>query len=165
VVAFPQAQSRPSKSELCDPAPLWVGGHACESGYRGIYRHHRGGWHGKVKLGGRLRCVPGTRRPTPRDAARALAAWYAARYGPAWPDVVRQRTKTPWHTWYSPRRGGWLLRVWEWGQPVEVVELTRRGRPTARVRVFPTGSAAVAYARVWFRLRWGLFHRLAAWRG
>lgn len=167
MVAFPPcrlSKSEQSQSPL-DPTPLRVSSHQCVSGYRGIYRHHRGGWHAKVKIGGRLRCVPGTRRPTARDAARALAAWYADRYGPRWAAVVAQRTRAPWHVWYSPRAGGWLVRVWEWGEPAEIVVLTRRGRLTRRLAVFPSERAAVAAVVPWLRHRWGLFARVAAWRG
>lgn len=150
------AQSPRARSEHV--YPLWVGTHVSESGYRGVYRHSSGLWRARAKAGGRLREV-GPLCPTPADAALYVAAWYEAAFGPGWAAFVGARRRNPWRAWYSPSRRGWLLRVWEDGRPVEVPVLDRHGRPTPRLRVFPTEAAARRGVWSYFRARWGLlFH-------
>lgn len=162
------------------------------SGYLGVCRASKGAsgewiWRAYVKVNGRkvdLRC-----RSTDRTVcARAVAAWYAARYGAGWAQLVKsnRRRRNPWKVWYSERRGGWLARVWIRGKPVELVPLTRgyspslaalrrhwrlpfrpgvlpRPRRNAEPLVFATKAAARAAIWPWVRRQYPLTWRDAVW--
>ncbi|VTT99008.1 unnamed protein product [Gemmataceae bacterium] len=140
------------------------------TGYRNVYRHESnagGVWYvAKVKYGGRLRVLAGSRSRSPRATAAAVVAWYRRRYGDRWPDALRWRKFNARKVWYSRKRGGFLAAVWLWGDRCEVRRLTRGGdvRPGAPPVVFQTRAEAVAACRAFAADRWGLFGPAALWR-
>lgn len=149
------------------------------SGYVNVYAKDRK-WVARVKTGGRFLCLAAIdgsyRQDTPREAAKLVAAWYAARYGPDWhlqfrqPTVqtglarlgVDRRRANPWVVRRS--RGGFIVLVWEWGKCVTLgnhLHPTRpeKDRPNApRPWVFPTPEVARAALKAWrvfgLRARW-----------
>ena len=135
------------------------------SGYLGVCRASKGAsgewiWRAYVKAGGRkidLRC-----RSTDRTVcARAVAAWYAAEFGPDWAKAVKGRKRNPFAVRYSPRYGGYVAAVWVLGRREEVWALKRgkrnRWQTTDDLAVFPTAKAARDGLRRYLRLRYGLF--------
>ena len=71
------------------------------SGYRNVYwvaKNHDGAdvWSARVKVGGTMRTVPGSRSTDPRRAAQKVAEWYAERFGADWGEVLRGRKRNPW---------------------------------------------------------------------
>lgn len=147
-------------------APLVsVGADASESEYRGVYKYPKGGWVARIRVPsltpGRapLKNISGVVQ-LPTQAAYILARWYETRYGPDWPRVVRLRSEkgkwaTPWKTWYSESRGGWLLCVWERGRRLEVTRLARDGGLTDDLKVFRTREQAIDYLPRWCKRRYG----------
>lgn len=100
-----------------------------ESGYHCVYRHHGGKWRARVldtRDRGEWRnpnCdnVLDTHGPGPTDlgvfdgpkeAARAVAAWYLAQYGDRWPEAFASRKGKPWCVRWSARLGGYRVEVW-----------------------------------------------------
>lgn len=169
------APERQSKMFLAEPptyvnpsliAPLvTVGPKASESEYRGVYKYPKGGWVARVRIpslmSGRapLRNISGV-VPLPTQAAYILARWYESRYGEDWPRVVRLRGEkgkwaTPWKTWLSDSRRGWLLCVWERGRRIEVTRLTREGELTDELKVFQSRESAIRYLPAWVKRRYG----------
>jgi hypothetical protein len=117
-----------------------------ESGFAGVYAS-RHGWIAKVKEAGRLMAIPGSRQPTPHQAAAFVVAWYKARFGDSWKTARANRMRPYWRVKYSESYGGWLLTVWANGKAVTVRAATDSGRPTDRPHVFPRRSLAVYYAK------------------
>jgi hypothetical protein len=155
MVALPSAESI-LPSPLIDPLRC----RTARSGFRNVYQCGTNEygvpvWKGRVKLGQRLRHLRGSASTLPHVAALAVARWYAATFGPRWPELVRtnQRRENPWRVWYSPARGGWLARVWIRGAPTELVPLTvglpTRVRANADPIVFRTRDAARAAVWPW----------------
>jgi hypothetical protein len=147
----------------------------CASGYRGVYRcHHRDHltgrhvWVARVKRGGTLRTLPGTRSTDPRQCAKAVAAWYAAEFGPDWPAALAARKVNPFSVRYSAKHRGHVAAVWVCGRREEVVVLRRRKRdrhvPTEELEAFGSAQAAREGVRRYLTLRYGLLAGVIAWR-
>lgn len=156
----------PSKSELDSLRVL-----RNESGYRNVYAHGRDlagntRWVAKVKRAGRLTTLPRSSSPTPAEAARRVAEWYADQFGPRWVEHLRSRKRNPWRAWYSPRRGGWVACVWLFGERVEVRRVTRCGRPDMRAShtVFASRDEAVVGCKRFARSLYGMFAPLVMFR-
>jgi hypothetical protein len=133
-----------------------------QSGFRGVYRHATGKWLAKVRMSGKLQaiCPP---LPTPAHAATRLVRWYAETFGDEWAERLKHRKKLPWRVWWSESRGGWMLRVWEFGYVTEVVEY-RRGRPTDKFMLFPSRETAINHIRLWLYRRYGMFAHLVLYK-
>jgi hypothetical protein len=108
--------------------------HTAASGFRNVYLSRNGHFVAKVKEGGRLYTVPGSRHPTPQQSACYVVAWYKARFGARWREAARVRKRLPWRVWRAP--GGWTLSVWSDGRPALVGG-----------RVFARRKMAVEFAR------------------
>lgn len=117
-----------------------------ESGFLNVYAS-RHVWVAKVKEGGRLTAIPGSRQPTPQQSAAFVVAWYQARFGPAWRYALRNRKRPYWRVNYSAKYGGWILKVWANGLATEVREPSESGRATDRPLSFALRSSAVLYAK------------------
>lgn len=131
-----------------------------ESGFLNVYAS-RNVWVAKVKEGGRLTAIPGSRQPHPHQSAAFVVAWYKARFGAAWQLAIRNRKRPYWQVRYSERYGGWILRIWANGIATEVREAGANGRPTDRPQTWPLRCEAVWYAKTMLprqRKTW------AAWR-
>lgn len=147
--------------------------HTARSGYRGVCRASRNAegvdvWRAYVKECGVKRDL-GVRSPDRQVCARAVAAWYAAEFGPDWPRAVAARKRNPFAVRRSPKYGGYVAAVWVLGRREEVWAL-RRGRRNAwhttdALAVFPTAAAARAGIRRYLRLRYGLFAGCVLRRG
>lgn len=139
-----------------DPAaPLWVGTHVNESGYRNVYRDWTGHgrpsglwrarWCKRVNLNGRW--------PTPRAAAVALAQWAAKFYGPLgcdWVDVLRAQRRNLVRLRGLPG-GGWAADVFVLGRPVLVDDSFGSANLPAHV---PTPGLPLAAPPELGRWRW-----------
>lgn len=135
---------------------------SCASGYRNVYECSRADgltkYVAKVKLGGRLRCLRGSRSYQPHVSALAVVRWYQDTFGDAWRDVAAQRKALAGlgsaggavRLWYSPARGAWLAAVWLDGKRTEVVPLGPDGKPDPDAdepETFPTPEKARAGVR------------------
>lgn len=138
----------------CDVSPLRDP--TRRSGYRHVYWTGKGGrWAAKVRRCRRLIHIGAA--ATPAAAARLVAGWFAARYGPDWPRVARlQAGRPPWDIWYARRLGVYRLEVWDRGRPVALA-------PPGAVG-FSTRASAAAYLRRWVYRELGLFAPLGLWR-
>lgn len=115
------------------------------SGFRGVYyaasdQYGVPRYVAKVRCGGVLRCLPGSRSIDARVTATVLLAYYEKTFGPTWRDALQARKRRAWRVWHSPRRRGWLARLFLRGRPVEV---TDPADPDS-LAVFPTRDAALA---------------------
>lgn len=117
-----------------------------ESGFLNVYAS-RNVWVAKVKEGGRLTTIPGSRQPTPQQAAAYVVAWYKARFGDAWWVALTNRKRPYWKVEWWDKYGGYILTVWANGRAVTVREAGKNGRATDRPHVFPLRSVAVYYAK------------------
>lgn len=126
-----------------DPAPLLRRG---RRGYLHTYhdptgKHTGKPWVGKIKLAAGV--VRLGRFRGEREAAAAVAGWYAARFGADWPAWVgrlhpgRSVAGAAWLVKSDPARGGWRLWVWDEGVKMEIFHR----RPGS---VYPTRAAAAA---------------------
>jgi hypothetical protein len=113
-----------------------------ESGFLNVYAS-RHVWVAKVKEGGRLQAIPGSRQPTPQQAAAFVVAWYQARFGEDWRYAIGCRKRNYWKVKYSPRFRGWTVTVWANGRAVLVADEQDRDRPL----LFRLRSEAVWYAK------------------
>ena len=116
------------------------------SGYLNVYAS-RHVWVAKVKEGGRLMAIPGSRQPMPHQAAAFVVAWYRARFGDSWKVALANRKRPYWQVKYSRRYGGWILRIWANGVATEARRAGADGRPTLQPHVFPLRSVAINYAK------------------
>ena len=134
----------PSKSDL-----------AClrasnESHYRNVYVAGKDSlgrirYVAKVKAGGRLRCLPGSRSTLPEESALAVVRWYERTFGAGWREALLARKRKPWRVWRSRARGGWCAAVWLYGRRVEVRRL--RGRRRWHVRAEGPLAGRLVYRR------------------
>ena len=140
--------------------------HRLESGYHGVYRKTRGdganampSWAAKPW---RKRYL--STHPTPKDAARAVAAWWRAKFGDDWPRVFRSRHTRPWDT-IKDRKGGLVIDPRGFLVKAEtgyrlVVRVHGRARtvppPDARAVLFHSKQQATAHYRLWACERYGL---------
>ena len=106
--------SRPALDPLRDP---FTG-----SGFQCVYRLSDSGRY-RARVEKRLNL--GT-YPSAPAAAAAVAAYYAALYGPRWPGVFRHRLANPWKVRPAPDRGA--------GPRAHVVDLYVRGVPVRLTR-------------------------------
>lgn len=120
-------------------------------------------WHAKVKVNGRLVCVPGSRSYHPHVSAMAVADWYEERFGAWWDKYVHRTMQQPVRVWRSRSRGGWLACVWIVGQREEV-RVIRRRQVTAELRVFASREEAKDGAQAYLDYRCGLFKDFLAFR-
>lgn len=121
----------------------------------------------KIKCGGVLRSLPGSRSALPEDSALHVLRWYLTTYGERWRDALAARKRKAWRVWHSARLGGWCARVWLYGEPCEVRECRRvRGRVRLgpRLAVFPSRQAAVRGLWRFVRDTLGLLSLVAVWR-
>jgi len=131
---------------LADPRP------DAPSPYRGVYPE-KGGYVAKAfkrRVGGTF--------PTPREAAKALVAWWKAAYGRRWVSVWLLR-QTPGWTLVRAAGGGWWARA-ELAGEAEVLLGQRGGAPcqaalTPGCRPFPTRQAARDGVAGWAEGVWG----------
>lgn len=144
-----------------------------ESGFRNVYRAKVNAagvtvWVAKVKVGGVLKALPGSRHPQPHVCAGFVARWYADRYGPRWPDVLRARKVNPFLVRRSQRYGGFVAAVWVEGRREEVIVMKKlkRNRWEAGddLAVFPSRAAALRGVWVYLARRYGLFGSVLLWR-
>lgn len=153
------------------------------SGFRNVYVAAKSEYGSivyvaKVKLGGRLLAVPGSRHPQPHVCAGFVLDWYREKFGANWKAVLKGRKRNPYRTWHSEKWGGWCAAVWLWGERVEVRQLRRGdwrrlqqgGKAARRVlarppAVFPGPAEARRAARAFARGVWGVFAPAALWRG
>ena len=162
---FPRPAT-PSKSDL---ARLRASN---ESHYRNVYVAGKDSlgrlrYVAKVKSGGKLRCLPGSRSTSPEESAAAVLRWYERTFGAAWAEALLARKRTPWRVWKNRRLGGWCARVWLWGVPVEVPAwrvVRRRVVRSGRLAVWPTREAARAGLWRFVRDTLGLLSLVAVWR-
>ena len=103
----------------------------------------------KIKSGGKLRCLPGSRSYDPRETAGCVVRWYERTFGPGWREALLARKRTPWRLWFSRSRGGWCARAWLRGRPAEV--LTADGE----LATFPSRADAAAALDAFVRERTG----------
>jgi hypothetical protein len=138
-----------------------------ESGYQGVYPKRRK-WAAKAF---RKKYI-GT-FPNPREAARAVVrAWYRT-YGPDWPTVFEGRHRVAWQVsptrsagpstaakydpetrqWYTVElpRGGYLVRVWEFGSRRVVFP------HLSRCSCFADRESGIAGYRQWAYQTHGMF--------
>jgi hypothetical protein len=120
-----------------------------ESRYRGVYRHHSRThpWVAKCKCRGRLRRIG--KSDTRLGAALVVVRWYESRYGPRWPEALREgfrERRAPWRITHSERWGGFVLTVWAARRFVLVALLYLYGWPgAARVELWrppPEGTGS-----------------------
>jgi hypothetical protein len=145
-----------------------------ESGFRNVYRHRidpagNPVWVARVKLGGCLYNIPGSRSTQPHVTARFVARWYAETFGDNWRAVLATRKINPFQIRESKRFGGFIAAVWVIGNREEVVVMQRlkrnRWRPTEKIAVFETREDARRGIRRYLLLRYGLFASVVAWKG
>jgi hypothetical protein len=135
------AMPEPTPEELRDVEALRCHGSAtAKSTYRNVYESRNGSFVAKVKEGGRLFTVPGSRKPQASRTAVSVLRWYRARFGANWRAAVASRKRLYWSVRRDAALGGWVLGVWADGAEVLV------GLGTA-ARVFPRRSSAVRFAR------------------
>lgn len=141
--------------------------------YRNVYVSRRDEYGnliyvGKVKSGGVLRVLPGSRSADPRECARKVLEWYRDHFGANWRGALACRKVNPYSVRRSPRWGGYVASVWVLGRREEVVELARlprdRWRPTARLAVFASAAEARAGLRRYLVRRYGLLAPFVLWR-
>lgn len=131
--------------------------HTAASGFRNVYVSGRY-YVAKVKEGGVLRTIPGSRSAQAHQCALHVVAWYKARFGRGWEWAIRRRKAPYWNATYDPELNGFVLSCWLSGS--ETVVTGGDGNP----RVFDSETLA----RAW--LKWRLFgkgrrrSRVAAWR-
>ena len=138
------------------------------SGFKFVYHSAtddfgRDVWVGRVKQFGRLVTVPNSRSVHAHVTAMAVADWFEAWLGPWWVDYVRRYDAAPYEVRHSKGYGGWIACVWIAGACEDVVYL-RRGRRTARVRVWGTKGEAERGAREYLVRRCGYLVDLLAFR-
>lgn len=154
-----------------DPiGPLRVNQRNSRSGYRNVYScglNQAGAevWCAKVKRGKRLVMLPGSRTLDKRIAARHVAAWYYAEYGPQWANVLKARKRPTYLVKRLRSTGKYYVALWVMGRREEVVELVRVKRnrvwrwerkPDALLRCRTKAEAVKEMARYLVRL-YGLF--------
>ena len=115
------------------------------SGFRNVYASGPG-WIAKVKEHGRLFAIPGSRQPTPQQAASFVVAYYRMRFGEHWEDALAARKRTGWRVRYIERFNGWLLAVWVNGRKRRIKCRDDAGGVHL---VFPSRVQAVEFARYW----------------
>ena len=142
-----------------------------ETGFRNVYVCGKDSfgntrYHAKVKTGGTLRALPGSRSIHPTHSAMCVLAWYRAVYGDAWRDALCARKRIPWCVWRE-KSGYWHAAVWLWGGRVNVPP-----HEVKKKRVV-TGSGLAAFSTrrdaergLWRYVRdtLGLLAGVAVWR-
>ena len=167
--AFTKHIPRPATPSKSDLACLRASN---ESHYRNVYVAGKDSlgrirYVAKVKAGGRLRCLPGSRSTLPEESAIAVVRWYERTFGPGWREALLARKRKAWRVWKCRRAGGWCARVWLWGVPVEVPAwrvVRRRVVRSGRLAVWPTREAARAGLWRFVRDTLGLLSLVAVWR-
>jgi hypothetical protein len=102
-----------------------------ESGYRNVYyaRKSRDGlpvWVARVKRGGRLTSLPGSRSTDPRESARHVLRWYRQEFGEQWRRALVGRKRPAVLVRRHPdQRGRYYAVLWIEGKRHEVVSLRR----------------------------------------
>lgn len=181
----------PSEAVACLRSPRSA------SGYRNVYcvgtdENGHAVYKARVKRGGVLQHVEGSRSGLPHVSALYVARWYEERFGPRWQDVLRWRKRAP----YDVRRvksGGYAVTAHVEGKPQPVVRLEWVARwkvvlrdgagrvvgvrvvrsPRGRwqpvegnpVAVFPTRRAALEGMRLYLRRLYGIFAEAILYRG
>lgn len=115
------------------------------SGFRNVYASGPG-WVAKVKEGGRLYLVPGSRQPTPQQSAAFVVAYYRERFGEAWRKALANRKRAYWRIGHSERLRGWIVTVWVNGTARTIQERSG-GKVMARPLVFTEREEAVAFVQ------------------
>ena len=115
------------------------------SGFRNVYASGPG-WVAKVKEGGRLYLVPGSRQPTPQQSAAFVVAYYRERYGEKWKSALANRKRAYWRIAHSERFAGWVVTVWVNGV-ARILQERAGGKVTARPLVFGDRAEAVAFVQ------------------
>jgi len=128
--------------------------HTAASGFRNVYQAGSG-WLAKVKEGGRLYTIPGSRQPTPQQAAAFVVAYYRNRYGRRWRWALAARKRVYWRV--RRTEAGWVVDVWVRGVRRTWAEVPRGTKPLVHAR----RELAVRFAQRFMRSRWAE----AVWRG
>lgn len=152
--------SGPRTSACIDPLRC----RSSASGYRNVYfaKKDRNGvaiYVARVKRGGALMTLRGSRSPQPHKCAEHVARWYEREFGPDWAEVLAARKLTPWAL--VAAGGAWKACVWVEGAREWVTVTEKRPRNawkvTGRVALFPTRAAAREGIAVYLARAYGLF--------
>lgn len=129
--------------------------HATASGFRNVYAAGGNTYLAKVKEGGRLYAIPGSRQRTPHQSAAYVVTYYRLRYGERWKRALASRKRSYWQV-DAAKGGGWVVVVWIRGK--RQVWLGARGTDPF---IFPKRKQAIGFARDYLRS----LDARAVWRG
>lgn len=143
------------------------------SGYRNVYYvgrdlDGRDVWKARVKRGGYLRDLPGSRSTSIAVPVEKVRQWYRETFGPNWMQALKVRKHNPHKVTWSEKYQAYRASVWVEGQREEVVRLRRKGRRwvlTDRLALFLTRDEARRGVRRYMELRFGIFAAVLQWRG
>jgi hypothetical protein len=110
------------------------------SGFRNVYESGRF-FVAKVKYGGRLRTLRGSRSLHAHQAAAHVVRWYKDNFGNRWRAALANRKRRYWRVSRSRKYGGWIVTVWGNGKAVTV-----DGGRLSRPAVFSAKVKAVDFA-------------------